>query len=173
LRNFKWSILDDCLIWIISLIRHLKFLCCNWNYPFILFVLEVFFCFYMWTEEDKLYHQSLDKKNFRREKIWHGFWVPLGLLFFKVRRFLESGDLQSVMQIFSFWVTYFLQSVMQNILPKFWKWPSYQRRQIESESSTADGIFRCFYPSESSFHQKLLRVKLLLIRALTLWLTFL
>ncbi|KEH19041.1 hypothetical protein MtrunA17_Chr8g0351711 [Medicago truncatula] len=45
--------------------------------------------------------------------------------------------------------------------------------QTESESSTVDIIFRCLYPSESSLHHKLMRDKLLLIRALTLWLTFL
>lgn len=40
--------------------------------------------------------------------------------------------------------------------------------QTKSDSSTVDVIFMCLYPSESSLDQKLMRDKLLLIRALTL-----
>jgi len=45
LRSFKSRMLYHCLIWIILLNSHLKFVCWNWNYPFILFVLKVLFPF--------------------------------------------------------------------------------------------------------------------------------
>ena len=67
LRNFKSRMLTLCLIWIVSLIIHLKFLCRNRNNLFTLFVLKVL-CLYTWSEEDKLYYQTLIETSTKVDK---------------------------------------------------------------------------------------------------------
>jgi hypothetical protein len=62
--------------------RHFKFLCCNWNYLFILFVLE-FLCMYVVNRRQTVL-SKFDRDNYIRRKLWRGFWNPQSLMFFRV-----------------------------------------------------------------------------------------
>jgi len=86
---------------------HLKFLCCNWNYLFILLSLKFFVCISTRLEEDKLYYRSLIETATEEDK---SGVASRSLRVFRVRWSSESGDLQSLvesgglqsLQIFSF-----------------------------------------------------------------------